>query len=485
YENRLSKFEQQFDILINEVIRLNKKVENLEKENIMLKNEVARLQEENDKLNGKICKNSTNSGISSSKDENVKKINHRKKSDKKQGGQKGRKGKTLTVEAVEKLIKDNDVEVTEENYGDLTSKETVVKYILDVVTKVKIRKIVIHGKQDDVLNTDIPIECLGNSSVVYGNNIKVLVGIMAEEEVIAVDRMTEFIEILTNHKLRISHGSIINWIKSLSKKCKKVIKKIIQKIVKSKVIYTDGTNTKVNGKKAYIRNYSTDTFTVYKACRTKTKKEIGKHNILNRFTLYIMHDHETGLYFFGIRDNHLECWIHLGRDLLYFQENIESIWSKQMWEFGWNIKIKREELKEKEIYSFNKEEIFEYEKQYDEILERGFIENSKCTSKYFKSKEKSLLNRLVKYKTQYLNFIKDFSLPFDDNLSERDLRPTKTKKKVSGGHRSYEGLKDYCNIRSIISSCKKQCIDYYQVLKDIMDNKAVCVTSEGIQIPTK
>ncbi|MDO4285828.1 MAG: hypothetical protein Q4C60_10915 [Eubacteriales bacterium] len=36
--------------------------------------------------------------------------------------------------------------------------------------------------------------------------------------------------------------------------------------------------------------------------------------------------------------------------------------------------------------------------------------------------EKALLNRLEKYGCHHLLFIRDFSVPFDNNISERDLR---------------------------------------------------------------
>lgn len=97
-----------------------------------------------------------------------------------------------------------------------------------------------------------------------------------------------------------------------------------------------------------------------------------------------------------------------------------------------------------------------------------------------RDKEQAVLKRLVKYKENYLNYIYDFEFPFDDNLSERDLRPVKLKKKVSGCHRTYEGLKNYCNIRTIISTCIKQGLDYFKILKSIIDNKIIPISKDGL-----
>ena len=52
-------------------------------------------------------------------------------------------------------------------------------------------------------------------------------------------------------------------------------------------------------------------------------------------------------------------------------------------------------------------------------------------SKYLRDEERPLLNRLKKYKKNHLLFAYNFIVPFDNNLSERDLRPIKTKLKIS------------------------------------------------------
>ena len=453
-----------------EVKKLNEKITSLEKENDELKEKV-------DILEGKSNqKNSSNSNTPPSKDE-YKVQNHREKSIRKQGGQKGRKGKTLTIEEVEKLMKDKNVEVVEEHYGNKNITETRIKYIMDVQTKVIIRKIYIHENNK---NTEIPEECKNKSTVIYGNNLKALVAIMYAQEVIAFDRMSEFLKILTGNILRVSHGSLVNWVHEVSKKCRKSKKKLIRAIKKSKIIYTDATPTSLKGKYAYARNYSNEVVTVLEASVSKKVQEIQRQNILPNFKNYIMHDHETGLYNFGIKSHHLECWIHLGRELKYFDEYIKNSWSKELWEFAWNLNKKRKELLQNNITNFTSEEIIEYEKKYDEIIQKGINQNKNTPSKYLRDKEKAVLNRIIKYKENYLNYLKDFDFPFDDNLSERDLRATKLKKKVSGCHRSFEGLKDYSNIRTIISTCIKQGISYFEFFKNILNNKPIPISKQGL-----
>lgn len=194
---------------------------------------------------------------------------------------------------------------------------------MDVETKVVIKKIFIHGDLAKG-NEQIPIESRNNKlTVIYGNNLKALVGIMYAQEVIAFERMAEFLEILTENRLRASHGSLVNWIDDIGAKCRKTKKKLAKAIRKTKVISTDLTPTSLSGDYAYVKNYSNNKITLLEASHSKRIQEVQRQNILPNFKGYIMHDHDTGLYNFGIKSKHLECWIHLGRELKYFDEYIK------------------------------------------------------------------------------------------------------------------------------------------------------------------
>ena len=61
-----------------------------------------------------------------------------------------------------------------------------------------------------------------------------------------------------------------------------------------------------------------------------------------------------------------------------------------------------------------------------------------------------------KYSHNHLLFLHDFSVPFDDNISERDMRKAKNRQKMAGGFRKGGGQEMYCSIMTIIETLKKR-----------------------------
>ena len=106
--------------------------------------------------------------------------------------------------------------------------------------------------------------------------------------------------------------------------------------------------------------------------------------------------------------------------------------------------------------SFPEEILCDYEKKYMDIIASGRKENKQPGHRYAKKDEKALLNRLEKYMNNHLLFLHDFSVPFDDNMSERDLRKVKNRQKMAGGFRKDSGHEMYCAILTIIETLKRR-----------------------------
>ena len=116
---------------------------------------------------------------------------------------------------------------------------------------------------------------------------------------------------------------------------------------------------------------------------------------------------------------------------------------------------------------FPKGLIKEYEERYCGLIARGREENKGTKYKYAREDEKKLLNRMEKYMDNHLLFLHDFEVPFDDNMSERDLRKAKNRQKMAGGFRKESGHEMYCNILTIIETLKRRNMPILENIKKL------------------
>ena len=58
-------------------------------------------------------------------------------------------------------------------------------------------------------------------------------------------------------------------------------------------------------------------------------------------------------------------------------------------------------------------------------------------------------------------------MPFDNNLSERDLRMMKLKQKISGTFRTFQGLVSFCRTRSYVSTARKNGLSAFEALQRV------------------
>ena len=79
----------------------------------------------------------------------------------------------------------------------------------------------------------------------------------------------------------------------------------------------------------------------------------------------------------------------------------------------------------------------------------------------------NLQDRLRDFKESVLGFITSFSVPFDNNQAERNVRMLKVQQKISGTFRSERGPIDYCRIMSYISTVRKNSINAIDAMRSV------------------
>ena len=114
-------------------------------------------------------------------------------------------------------------------------------------------------------------------------------------------------------------------------------------------------------------------------------------------------------------------------------------------------------------------------KDYLRIVEEGYAENPvtewsagpKRRGRRRQSKARNLLDRFRDHSDGILAFMRDFAVPFDNNLSERDLRMIKLRQKISGTFRNFTALLDFCRIRGYLSTARKNGINPLDALRRV------------------
>jgi transposase len=159
------------------------------------------------------------------------------------------------------------------------------------------------------------------------------------------------------------------------------------------------------------------------------------------------------------RCRHGLCGVHLLRELTYFAElSAETkTWAAPLKELLLEMKREVDRVREEGGRRLDPERLFALTESYDRLVVAGLRAQPQSELPVQVSKQgRNLLLRLERRKEEVLLFLTDFSVPFDNNQAERDLRMIKLQQKTSGCFRSAEGARRFCRIRSYLSTMRKQ-----------------------------
>ncbi len=92
------------------------------------------------------------------------------------------------------------------------------------------------------------------------------------------------------------------------------------------------------------------------------------------------------------------------------------------------------------------------------------INQTAARSSKLMRKHNALAHRLIDRQDDYLRFTTDWRVTADNNGCERDIRMIKLRQKVSGGLRTLAGARQFCALRSYLSTAAKHGLHFFEAL---------------------
>jgi len=479
-------------MLQREIAALTAENENLRSDKGVLKQSLDASNETIQKLMSIMGKNSSNSSKPPSTNGFKKIPNNREKSDRPLGAPKGHPGHRLKLPGnLDKLVESGHAErrIIDHTGG---SDEYVSRWTLDIEVKTVVT-------EHRFLKNEILPKGMENE-VTYGDNLKSIVILLSTEGIIADERLSKFINELTHGALSPADATIERFLGKFANNLdgNGELEAIEDDLLNDKVMNVDDTlldstekpeygepdedpvfiTSKNTTFSIYLRTYSNENSTLYTVNPRKDQEGVDRDGILPRYKWTLCHDHESKFYNYGTA--HGTCGGHLTRDLKGLQELQKIVWAGRMRAFMLEMnKHKNADLK-KNRTACEEKLLHEFENRYDVLVSEGWEAHSALMEKELGENElKNMLNRLHNFKDCYLLFMRDYDVPFTNNLAERDLRASKTRQKVSGCFRSWKGAKNYAKNMSFISTAKKRGINLLDAISCVIKGIPVFAKSAG------
>lgn len=445
---------------------------------------IAKLAKEIEELKSKLAKNSRNSSKPPSSDgydkPNPKSL--RKKGGRSSGGQPGHKGSTLKQVAHPDKIEEHPINRCT-HCGTPLSKQPLIDYEARQVFDLPEIQVVVteHRAQikvcpccEERAKASFPLGVA--QAVQYGSRLQATTTYLSQYQLLPYRRLQELFSDL--FKVHLSQGTLNNILNrghhhlaAYESETKAILRQ-------SDVVHFDESGIRVKKQRHWLHVASTDELTCYHIDPKRGQTAMDEMAVLPDYRGYAIHDHWASYYRYDCQ--HVLCNAHHLRELTFAEEQHEQHWAAKVKACLLEAKEEVDTAIEAGNLSLDTSRVRYFDRRYSRLLRAGLAEvpvlsktETKARGRVKQHKVKNLHDRLTNHKKEVLAFVYDFSLPFDNNLAERDVRMVKVKQKISGCFRSEQGARVFSRIRGYISSVRKQGYNVFNALSHAFEGRAL------------
>lgn len=440
-----------------------------------------------DELERRAAKDSRTSHKPPSSDGLKHRLKSRQKKSKPSGGQPGHQGHALQqVEKADEVITHRP-EHCEKCQHELAAIEGQCRERRQIHDLPEIRLRVIEHQVEaiccpacqHVTTAHFPVAV--SAPAQYGPRMQAFAVYLSQFQLLPMGRIQELcVDLLGCH---LSEGTLVNWIGQAAKTLEPTILTLKQLLLWSHINHVDETGARISGLLHWFHVLATPWLTLYAWHRKRGKAAINQIGVLPEYKGRLIHDRWVS--YDGYSCEHSLCGAHLLRDCLRVAEHDKQAWAQDMYELLLCMRLVADDFRASGAKAVPKSVRDELVLQYFEILRQGYVQQQtgrapstappsqtwvpKKQGRPKQTDAKNLLDALLKRAEQVLAFLDDLSVPFTNNLAERDLRMIKVQQKISGTFRSEEGATAFCAIRSYLSTMRKQGRSMLQALAAVFE----------------
>lgn len=215
-------------------------------------------------------------------------------------------------------------------------------------------------------------------------------------------------------------------------------------------INIDETGRRINGINHWLWAFVTKTISLYVVDKSRGSKVV-EEVIGKDYKGCVGSDYFSA--YNPINCNKQKCWVHLLRDTSKIKKKYPlSDEAKQMHDDLKQLqKDAKEFLKTMPTDQMKKHAYDKYLVRLDEITGRGYTIPD-CHN---------IAERLKANRNYQFQFVIIDEVKPDNNVAEREIRPTVVSRKISGGNRSQKGAKSYQILMSVFQTYKRQNLDLF------------------------
>lgn len=406
--------------------------------------------------------------------------NSRRGSGKSKGGQPGHKKHILEKPPAEEITDEIDHELKDgeccprcdsDKLSYTGDYEERYETDIEVIVKKKLHKYWLYRCNEcgELVRTGIDPNLWAQCQ--YGSNTQALALSLMNTTNASINKVPLVLSGLTKDEISPSEGYISKLMKRAAKNLEPFMEDLFKALIERKLLYWDDTVIMINKKRGCLRFYGDEKLAYYTAHEAKDMESLIDDGILDVLTAdtTVMHDHNRVNYNGRFAYRNIECNAHAQRDLQKTTDETAHQETASIKELISATIKDRNDIVRRGGDRFSEEYIEAFEKELVRLLQNAEGTAAKNESKYSAPFEKALIKRLIEYKDNYFAWVRDFSLPVTNNLSERSLRRAKSKLKVSGQFLSVKNAIYYAIIQSYIETCKRNGLNEMTALSKLCE----------------